>query len=50
LCRSGAALLHLLNGLCCRSTVSAVRQYAWLFEDIKNRSVRDIVILSGDHL
>jgi hypothetical protein len=27
-----------------------VRQYAWLFRDIKNRLVEDIVILSGDHL
>jgi hypothetical protein len=27
-----------------------VRQYAWLFRDIKNRNVEDIVILSGDHL
>lgn len=33
-----------------QGTADAVRQYAWLFEDIKNRSVDDIVILSGDHL
>ena len=33
-----------------QGTADAVRQYAWLFEDIKNRSVEDIVILSGDHL
>ena len=28
----------------------AVRQYAWLFSDVKNRVVDDVVILSGDHL
>lgn len=33
-----------------QGTADAVRQYAWLFNDIKNRSVEDIVILSGDHL
>eukprot|EP00889_Picochlorum_renovo_P002856 jgi/Picre1/29886/NNA_005267.t1 len=33
-----------------QGTADAVRQYSWLFEDIKNRSVEDIVILSGDHL
>ena len=33
-----------------QGTADAVRQYAWLFEDIKNRNVEDIVILSGDHL
>ena len=33
-----------------QGTADAVRQYAWLFDDIKNRSVTDIVILSGDHL
>jgi glucose-1-phosphate adenylyltransferase len=33
-----------------QGTADAVRQYAWLFEDIKNRAVQDIVILSGDHL
>lgn len=33
-----------------QGTADAVRQYAWLFEDIKNRVVEDIVILSGDHL
>lgn len=37
--------LALLQG-----TADAVRQYAWLFRDIKNRNVEDIVILSGDHL
>lgn len=33
-----------------QGTADAVRQYAWLFEDIKNRVVEDIIILSGDHL
>ena len=33
-----------------QGTADAVRQYAWLFEDIKNRPVRDLIILSGDHL
>ncbi len=33
-----------------QGTADAVRQYAWLFRDIKNRNVEDIVILSGDHL
>jgi hypothetical protein len=27
-----------------------VRQYNWMFGDVKNRIVQDIVILSGDHL
>ena len=33
-----------------QGTADAVRQYTWLFEDIKNRVVEDIIILSGDHL
>ena len=33
-----------------QGTADAVRQYSWLFEDIKNRPVQDLVILSGDHL
>ena len=33
-----------------QGTADAVRQYTWLFEDIKNRVVQDIIILSGDHL
>ncbi|CAG9467600.1 unnamed protein product [Pedinophyceae sp. YPF-701] len=33
-----------------QGTADAVRQYAWLLEDIKNRNIEDIVILSGDHL
>ncbi|KAH9575143.1 hypothetical protein CY35_01G096500 [Sphagnum magellanicum] len=28
----------------------AVRQYMWLFEDVKNKDVEDVIILSGDHL
>lgn len=33
-----------------QGTADAVRQYLWLLDDIKNRAVQDIVILSGDHL
>jgi len=33
-----------------QGTADAVRQYVWLFEDVKNKSVEDVVILSGDHL
>lgn len=33
-----------------QGTADAVRQYAWLLEDIKNRTIQDVVILSGDHL
>jgi len=33
-----------------QGTADAVRQYAWLLTDTKNRSVEDVVILSGDHL
>jgi glucose-1-phosphate adenylyltransferase len=33
-----------------QGTADAVRQYLWLLDDIKNRIVQDIVILSGDHL
>ena len=33
-----------------QGTADAVRQYSWLFRDIKNRNVEEIVILSGDHL
>jgi len=33
-----------------QGTADAVRQYSWLFEDIKNKDVKDIIILSGDHL
>ncbi len=40
-----SAVLFTLQG-----TADAVRQYSWLFRDIKNRNVEDIVILSGDHL
>eukprot|EP00955_Chlamydomonas_euryale_P070186 360679-Chlamydomonas_euryale.AAC.7 len=31
-------------------SADAVRQYTWLLADIKNRSIEDILILSGDHL
>ncbi|KIY95189.1 glucose-1-phosphate adenylyltransferase [Monoraphidium neglectum] len=33
-----------------QGTADAVRQYAWLLDDTKNRSVKNVVILSGDHL
>lgn len=33
-----------------QGTADAVRQYAWLFSDTKNRTVDDVVVLSGDHL
>jgi hypothetical protein len=33
-----------------QGTADAVRQYAWLLTDTKNRSIEDVVILSGDHL
>lgn len=33
-----------------QGTADAVRQYCWVLEDIKNRPIEDIVILSGDHL
>lgn len=40
-----AAYNYVLQG-----TADAIRQYAWLLSDIKNRSIEDVVILSGDHL
>lgn len=33
-----------------RGTADAVRQYSWLFTDIKNKDIEDVLILSGDHL
>lgn len=33
-----------------QGTADAVRQYSWIFADVKNRNMEDIVILSGDHL
>mmetsp|Transcript_21021 Transcript_21021/g.46129 ORF Transcript_21021/g.46129 Transcript_21021/m.46129 type:complete len:516 (-) Transcript_21021:782-2329(-) len=33
-----------------QGTADAVRQYAWLLSDIKNRAIEDVIILSGDHL
>jgi glucose-1-phosphate adenylyltransferase len=33
-----------------QGTADAVRQYAWLLTDTKNRGIEDVVILSGDHL
>ena len=33
-----------------QGTADAVRQYSWMFGDLKNRMMEDIIILSGDHL
>ncbi|KDP41770.1 hypothetical protein JCGZ_26788 [Jatropha curcas] len=33
-----------------QGTADAVRQFVWVFEDVKNRNVENILILSGDHL
>ncbi|KAL9354390.1 hypothetical protein Peur_052360 [Populus x canadensis] len=33
-----------------QGTADAVRQFTWVFEDAKNRSIENILILSGDHL
>ena len=33
-----------------QGTADAVRQYSWLFADIKNKDIEDVLILSGDHL
>lgn len=33
-----------------QGTADAVRQYCWVLEDIKNRPLQDILILSGDQL
>lgn len=33
-----------------QGTADAVRQFTWVFEDAKNKSVEHILILSGDHL
>jgi len=33
-----------------QGTADAVRQYKWMIQDVKNRAVEDVVILSGDHL
>eukprot|EP00850_Spirogloea_muscicola_P022091 SM000276S10303 [mRNA] locus=s276:80317:89316:- [translate_table: standard] len=33
-----------------QGTADAVRQYLWLFDDAKNKTVEDVVILAGDHL
>ena len=30
-----------------QGTADAVRQYSWLFADVKNKDVEDVVILSG---
>lgn len=33
-----------------QGTADAVRQYSWIFGDLKNNALEDIIILSGDHL
>ncbi|KAK4599804.1 hypothetical protein RGQ29_009733 [Quercus rubra] len=33
-----------------QGTADAVRQFTWVFEDAKNKSIEHILILSGDHL
>lgn len=33
-----------------QGTADAVRQFVWVFEDAKNKSIEHILILSGDHL
>eukprot|EP00798_Chlamydomonas_sp_ICE-L_P024142 gene24142-9727_t len=33
-----------------QGTADAVRQYCWMLDDTKNRSIEDVLILSGDHL
>ncbi|KAG6653304.1 glucose-1-phosphate adenylyltransferase large subunit 1-like [Carya illinoinensis] len=33
-----------------QGTADAVRQYLWVFEDVKNRNIENILILCGDHL
>eukprot|EP00892_Ulva_mutabilis_P009340 jgi/Ulvmu1/6779/UM030_0117.1 len=33
-----------------QGTADAVRQYSWIFADLKNSAMEDIIILSGDHL
>ncbi|CAN6469595.1 unnamed protein product [Victoria cruziana] len=33
-----------------QGTADAVRQFIWLFEDVKNRHIENILILCGDHL
>ena len=30
-----------------QGTADAVRQYSWLFSDVKNKDVEDVLILSG---
>ncbi|KAK6939492.1 Nucleotidyl transferase domain [Dillenia turbinata] len=33
-----------------QGTADAVRQFIWVFEDVKNKDIEHILILSGDHL
>nr|XP_017254779.1 PREDICTED: glucose-1-phosphate adenylyltransferase large subunit 1-like [Daucus carota subsp. sativus] len=33
-----------------QGTADAVRQFTWVFEDVKNKDIENVLILSGDHL
>lgn len=33
-----------------QGTADAVRQYGWMLEDVRNRKIEHVLILSGDHL
>ncbi|KAJ0962889.1 hypothetical protein J5N97_028011 [Dioscorea zingiberensis] len=43
--RPGEAGMNWFQG-----TADAVRQFIWVFEDVKNKNIEHILILSGDHL
>ncbi|KAH7658781.1 Glucose-1-phosphate adenylyltransferase protein [Dioscorea alata] len=43
--RGGEAGMNWFQG-----TADAVRQFIWVFEDVKNKNIEHILILSGDHL
>ncbi|KAK1352562.1 Glucose-1-phosphate adenylyltransferase [Heracleum sosnowskyi] len=33
-----------------QGTADAMRQFTWVFEDVKNKDIENVLILSGDHL
>lgn len=33
-----------------QGTADAVRRYSWILDDVRNRKIQHIVVLSGDHL
>lgn len=33
-----------------QGTADAVRQFTWVFEDVRNKDIENVLILSGDHL